>query len=446
MGILNQVRKGWNAFLNRDPTIERQMTVGASRSNPALQPTNYFDKSVVTAVYNRIAVDCSDIDIFHVRVDDDGMYRSKIDDSLQYCLTSEANKDQTARAFKIDAVMSLCEEGVIAIVPIDTTVDPYDTESFEINSMRVCKITEWYPDAIRVKAYNDRIGDYDELVMPKSRCAIIENPWYAVMNSSDSVVKRLLSKFRLLDVVDEAASSNKLNIIFQVPYRIKGDLRKQQAEERRKDLETQIMESKYGVGYIDSTEKIIQLNRPLENGLLGEIEYLTKLMYSQLCVTESILNGSASEAEMANYYSRTIQPILSAITEGMEVKFLSKTARTQKQALRFFRDPFKLVPTDKVAEIADKFTRNEIMSSNEFRQIVGRRPVEDPQADELRNKNINAGEGQTFATTGETQMPPPQQGNAEIQNEGTSSPMPEQPATGLQKVQVNTNAFDKGGQ
>lgn len=399
MGILTRVKKGWNAFLNKDPTMERDFSKGSNKSNPALLPTNHFDKSIITAIYNRIAVDCSDIDIFHVMIDDEDMYRSKVTDSLNYCLTSEANKDQTARAFKIDAVMSLCEEGVIAIVPIDTTVDPYDTESYEINSMRVCQIVDWYPDAIRVKAYNDRVGEYDELVVPKARAAIVENPWYAVMNASDSIVKRLLSKFRLLDIVDESASSNKLNILFQVPYRIRGELRKQQAEERRKDLESQIIESKYGVGYIDSTEKVIQLNRPLENGLLGEIEYLQKLLYSQLGISEAILNGSASETEMSNYYSRTIQPIISAIAEAIEIKFLSKTARTQKHAIRFFRDPFKLVPTDKVAEIADKFTRNEIMSSNEFRQIVGRKPVDSPEADQLRNKNINAGEGQEFANT-----------------------------------------------
>ena len=401
MALLDRFKRSWNVFFGRDPTNK---DYGSAYSDRPDRPRFYggTDRTIITAIYNRVAIDCADLDIKHVKLDENGRYIGDVDDKLNYCLSSEANKDQTSRSFIIDAVISLLDEGSIAIVPTYTTENIYTHNAFDVYAMRVAKIVQWYPDYVRVNLYNDQTGQHEELDLPKDTVAIIENPLYYVMNEPNSVLRRLSHKLVLLDQVDESTASNKLNLLFRVPYTIKGDLRKQQAEERKADLEQQLTKSKYGIGYIDATENVIQLNRPLENGLLEQIEYLTKLLYSQLGITEEILNGTANDEQMTNYYSRMIVPIMSAITEGMEYKFLTKTARSQNQAIKFFRDPFKLVPVGKLADIADKFTRNEIMSSNELRQIISMKPVNDPQADELRNKNINATPGQEFASTVDT--------------------------------------------
>lgn len=398
MALLDRFKRSWNVFFGRDPTPK---DLGSANSDRPDRPRFYggTDRTIITAIYNRVAVDCADLDIKHVKLDENGRYIGDVDDKLNYCLTSEANKDQTIRSFVIDAVISLLDEGAIAIVPTYTTENIYYNNAFDVYAMRVAKIVQWYPDYIRVNLYNDKTGLHEELDLPKETVAIVENPLYYVMNEPNSVLRRLSHKLVLLDQVDESTASSKLNLLFQVPYTIKGELRKQQAKERKEDLEKQLTESKYGIGYIDATEKVIQLNRPLDNGLLEQIEYLTKLLYSQLGITEEILNGTANDEQMTNYYSRMIVPIMSAITEAMEYKFLTKTARSQNQAIKFFRDPFKLVPVGKLADIADKFTRNEIMSSNELRQIISMKPVNDPQADELRNKNINATPDQQFAST-----------------------------------------------
>lgn len=401
MALLDRFKRSWNVFFGRDPTPK---DLGSANSDRPDRPRFYggTDRTIITAIYNRVAVDCADLDIKHVKLDENGRYIGDVDDKLNYCLTSEANKDQTIRSFVIDAVISLLDEGAIAIVPTYTTENIYYNNAFDVYAMRVAKIVQWYPDYIRVNLYNDKTGLHEELDLPKETVAIVENPLYYVMNEPNSVLRRLSHKLVLLDQVDESTASSKLNLLFQVPYTIKGELRKQQAKERKEDLEKQLTESKYGIGYIDATEKVIQLNRPLDNGLLEQIEYLTKLLYSQLGITEEILNGTANDEQMTNYYSRMIVPIMSAITEAMEYKFLTKTARSQNQAIKFFRDPFKLVPVGKLADIADKFTRNEIMSSNELRQIISMKPVNDPQADELRNKNINATPDQQFASTVDT--------------------------------------------
>lgn len=401
MALLDRFKRSWNVFFGRDPTWKN---LGPSYSDRPDRPQFYggTDRTIITAIYNRVAIDCADLDIKHVRLDENDRYIEELDTKLDYCLTSEANKDQTARAFIIDAVMSLLDEGVIAIVPTNTTDSIYANNAFDVYSMRVGKIKQWYPDYVRVDLYDDTTGDHKEIDLPKATVAIVENPLYYVMNEPNSVLKRLSHKLVLLDSVDESTASTKLNLLFQVPYTIKGTLRKQQAEERKASLEKQLAESKYGIGYVDATEKVIQLNRPIDNGLLEQIEYLTKLLYSQLGITEEILNGTANEDQMANYYSRVIVPVMSAITEAMEYKFLTKTARSQNQAIKYFRDPFKLVPVSKLADIADKFTRNEIMTSNELRQIISMKPVDAPQANELRNKNINAAPDQQFASTDET--------------------------------------------
>ena len=401
MALLDRFKRSWNVFFGRDPTIKDH---GSAYSDRPDRPRFYggTDRTIITAIYNRVAIDCADLDIKHVKLDENGRYIGDVDDKLNYCLSSEANKDQTSRSFIIDAVISLLDEGSIAIVPTYTTENIYTHNAFDVYAMRVAKIVQWYPNYIRVNLYNDQTGQHEELDLPKDTVAIVENPLYYVMNEPNSVLRRLSHKLVLLDQVDESTASSKLNLLFQVPYTIKGELRKQQAEERKQDLENQLTKSKYGIGYIDATEKVVQLNRPLDNGLLEQIEYLTKLLYSQLGITEEILNGTANDEQMTNYYSRMIVPIMSAITEAMEYKFLTKTARSQNQAIKFFRDPFKLVPVGKLADIADKFTRNEIMSSNELRQIISMKPVNDPQADELRNKNINATPGQEFASTVDT--------------------------------------------
>ena len=343
----------------------------------------------MTAVYNRIALDTAAINIQHVRLDDNGRFESVIESKLNKCLTLEANIDQTGRSFIQDIVMSMLDEGCVAIVPVDTTLNPKDTSSYDIASMRTGKILEWYPSSIKVRVYNDRTGNKEDIVMPKSQVAIIENPLYAVINEPNSTMQRLIRKLSLLDVTDEQTASGKLDLIIQLPYIIKTEARRKEAEKRRNEIEQQLSGSKYGIAYADGTEKIVQLNRSLENNLMKQIEYLTTMLFSQLGITQSILDGSADEQTMLNYYSRTIEPIVSAITDEMKRKFLTQTARSQYQTILFFRDPFKLVPVNNMAEIADKFTRNEIMTSNEIRQVIGMKPSDDPKADMLVNSNLN---------------------------------------------------------
>ena len=403
MGFLNRIQHAWNAFLSRDPT-DSYWSYGAGSAYRPDRPrfSRGNEKSIVTAVYNRIALDVSAIDIKHVRVDENGRYEETIDSTLNNCLTLEANIDQTGRSFIQDIVMSMLDEGCVAIVPIDTDVDPKLTESYRILTMRTGKIVEWYPEHVRVSVYNDRTGKRQEITVPKSTVSIVENPLYSVMNEPNSTLQRLIRKLNLLDYIDEQSGSGKLDLIIQLPYIIKTPARKDQAEARRADIERQLSGSKYGIAYTDGTERITQLNRPVENNLLKQIEYLTSMLYSQLGITQSILDGSADEKSMLNYHNRTIEPILSAITDEMKRKFLSKTARTQGQSIEFFRDPFRLVPVNDIAEIADKFTRNEIMSSNEIRQIIGMKPSKDPAADELRNKNLNQTTEPTETTETET--------------------------------------------
>jgi len=347
------------------------------------------ERSIVTSVYNRLALDVASISIKHVRLDENGRYTEEINSGLQNCLNVEANIDQTGRAFLQDVVMSMLDEGCVAIVPVDTTINPMISGSYEINTMRVGKIIEWYPAHVRVRLYNDQKGIHEEVTLPKSTVAIIENPLYAVINEHNSTMQRLVRKLNLLDVIDEQSGAGKLDLIIQLPYVIKSEARRKQAEDRRKDIEMQLAGSKYGIAYTDGTERITQLNRPAENNLMKQIEYLTGMLYSQLGLTQAILDGSADDKTMLNYYNRTIEPIIAAIVDEMNRKFLTKTARAQRQAIKFFRDPFKLVPVNEMADIADKFTRNEILSSNEIRQIVGIKPSDDPEADELRNKNLN---------------------------------------------------------
>lgn len=386
----SRVRSAWNAFLNRDPTEPYRQNVGVSYSYRPDRPrfTRGNEKSIVTSVYNRIALDASAISIQHVRLDENGRFLETIDSGLNNCLNLEANIDQTGRAFLQDVVMSMFDEGCVAIVPVDTTSNP-ETGSFDIKTMRTGKIVEWYPRHVKVKVYNDRTGQKEDLILPKETVAIIENPLYAVINEPNSTMQRLIRKLNLLDVVDEQSSSGKLDLIIQLPYIIKTEARRQQAENRRKDIENQLAGSKYGIAYTDGTERITQLNRSVENNLLKQIEYLTNMVYSQLGITTTILDGTADDKTMLNYNNRTIEPIVSAIADAMKRVFLTKTARTQRQSIEYFQDPFKLVPVSDLAEIADKFTRNEIMTSNEIRQIVGMKPSKDPKADELRNKNLS---------------------------------------------------------
>ena len=390
MGITDRLQHAWNAFLNNDVRTRYQdMGYYSSYKPDRVRFTRGNERSIVTSVYNRLALDASAMAIKHVRLDDNGRFTEEINSGLQNCLNVEANIDQTGRAFLQDVVMSMLDEGSVAIVPVDTTLNPNLSGSYEINTMRTAKILEWYPAHIRVRVYNDRKGIHEELTLPKANVAIIENPLYAVINEPNSTMQRLIRKLNLLDVVDEQTSSGKLDLIIQLPYVIKSEARRKQADERRKDIEMQLSGSKYGIAYTDGTERITQLNRPAENNLMGQVEYLTNMLYSQLGLTQSILDGSADDKTMLNYYNRTIEPILAAIVDELKRKFLTKTARAQKQTIMYFRDPFKLVPVNDIAEIADKFTRNEIMTSNEIRQIVGMRPSKDPEADELRNKNLN---------------------------------------------------------
>ena len=387
--ISSRLKHAWNAFMNKDPTpgygYAGSYTYRPDR--PRLSRGN--ERSIVTSVYNRIALDVAAIKIRHCKIDDNGKFLSEVDSKLNSCLNLEANIDQASRAFIQDVVMSMLDEGCVAIVPIDTTFDPHITGSYDIESMRVGKILEWYPKHVRVRVYNDRTGQKQDIICEKKNVAIIENPLYAVINEPNSTMQRLIRKLNLLDAIDEQSGSGKLDLIIQLPYVIKTDTRRQQAEARRKDIEDQLSGSKYGIAYTDGTERITQLNRPIDNNLMKQIEYLTSMLYSQLGITQSILDGSADEKTMLNYYDRSIEPIIAAIVDEMKRKFLTKTARSQKQSIQYFRDPFKLVPVGELAEIGDKMTRNEIMTKNEFRPVLGLTPSDDPKADMLINSNIN---------------------------------------------------------
>lgn len=390
MSFGSRLKHAWNAFTGTDYTTYQDVGPGYSSRPDRIRLTRGNERSIITSVYNRIALDVAALNVQHIRLDENGRFLSVIQDGLNTCLTVEANIDQTARAFIQDIVVSMLDEGCVVIVPVDTTYDPSVTGSYDIQTMRVGKILDWYPQHVRVRLYNERTGTKENILVPKSTVAIVENPLYAVVNEPNSTMQRLIRKLNLLDVIDEQSGSGKLDLIIQLPYVIKTEARRQQAENRRKDIEAQLSGTKYGIAYADGTERITQLNRSVNNNLMSQIEYLTSMLYSQLGITQSILDGTADEKTMLNYNNRTIEPIISAIVDEMKRKFLTKTARSQSQSISFFRDPFKLVPVNDIAEIADKFTRNEIMTSNEIRQVIGMKPSDDPRADELRNKNLSA--------------------------------------------------------
>ena len=400
--FLSRLKHAWNAFTNnKDPTPKYQ-DIGASYYyRPDRQRfTGGNERTIVTSVYNRIALDAAAVEIKHVRLDENGRYMETIDSGINRCLNEEANIDQTGRAFIQDVVMSMLDEGCVAIVPVDTTFNPNITNSYDVQSMRVGKILQWYPNHIQVRVYNEKTGNKEDIIVPKNIVGIIENPLYAVINEPNSTMQRLIRKLSLLDAVDEQSGSGKLDLIIQLPYTIKTEARRQQAEARRKEIEVQLTNSKYGIAYTDGTERITQLNRPIENNLMKQIEYLTSMLYSQLGITQSILDGTADEKTMLNYYSRSIEPIISAIVDELKRKFLTRTARSQLQSFLFFRDPFKLVPITEIATIADTFTRNEILSSNEVRQLIGIKPSSDPKADQLRNSNLNQTEDDYYVNPG----------------------------------------------
>lgn len=390
MSFGSRLKHAWNAFTGTDYTTYQDVGPGYSSRPDRIRLTRGNERSIITSVYNRIALDVAALNVQHIRLDENGRFLFVIQDGLNTCLTVEANIDQTARAFIQDIVVSMLDEGCVAIVPVDTTYDPSVTGSYDIQTMRVGKILDWYPQHVRVRLYNERTGTKENILVPKSTVAIVENPLYAVVNEPNSTMQRLIRKLNLLDVIDEQSGSGKLDLIIQLPYVIRTETRRQQAENRRKDIEAQLSGTKYGIAYADGTEHITQLNRSVNNNLMSQIEYLTSMLYSQLGITQSILDGTADEKTMLNYNNRTIEPIISAIVDEMKRKFLTKTARSQSQSISFFRDPFKLVPVNDIAEIADKFTRNEIMTSNEIRQVIGMKPSDDPRADELRNKNLSA--------------------------------------------------------
>lgn len=393
MGLIGRLKHAWNIFKNKDPTggyYNLGPSYGYRPDRMRFSCGN--EKSIVTSVYNRIAMDVASITIQHVKMDANNRFVDVVDSCLNNCLTLEANIDQSGRAFIQDVVMSMLDEGCVAMVPVDTDDEPEESGNFKIYTMRTGRIRDWYPEHVRVEVYNQAEGRRREVILPKETLAIIENPMYAVINEPNSTMQRLVRKLNLLDAIDEQTSSGKLDLIIQLPYLIKTEQRRAQAEQRRQDIERQLSSGKYGIAYTDGTERITQLNRPVENNLMKQIEYLTSMLYSQLGITQAILDGSADDKTMLNYYNRTIEPILAAIADEMRRKFLTKTARSQRQTIMFFRDPFKLVPVNDLAEIADKFTRNEIMTSNEIRQIVGMRPSDDPNADVLRNKNLSASE------------------------------------------------------
>ena len=387
----SRLKHAWNAFTNnRDPTIA-YYDIGPGYSIRPDRPrfSRGNERTIITSILNRIALDAASIDLVHCKLDDNGRFVENVNSKLNSCLTLSANIDQTGRAFRHDIYMSLLDEGSVAIVPVETTMNPKVTDSYDISSMRVGKIVEWFPQYVRISMYNERTGRKEEVTMHKSKVAIVENPLYPVMNEPNSTVQRLIRKLALLDNIDEQSGSGKLDLIIQLPYVVKSEARRQQAEKRRKDIEMQLAGSKYGIAYTDGTEKITQLNRSLENNLLKQIEYLMTQVYSQLGITQAIMEGTADDKTMLNYYDRTVEPLVAAVADAMKRVFLTKTARTQMQSITYFRNPFKLVPVNDVAEIADKFTRNEIMTSNEIRQIVGMKPSNDPKADELRNSNLN---------------------------------------------------------
>ena len=391
MKIGDRFAHAWNAFMNRDPTTNNIYSGSSYFNRPdRTRLRTGTEKSIINAIYNRLSLDTASMDIRHVRLDDNGRYIETIDSYLNECLTLSANTDQTSRMFMQDVAMSLLDEGSVAIVPVDTTFNPNITSSYDILSLRTGKILEWFPQHVKIRVYDENNGVKKDVIIPKKNVALIENPYYSIMNAHNSTLQRLIRKLNILDAIDEQSGSGKLDMIIKLPYAIKGTTRQRQAEERRKKIEDQLTDSKYGIAYIDGTESITQLNRPVENNLMKQIEYLTNLLFSQLGLTQAILDGTADEKTMLNYYNRTIEPILSAITDEMKRKFLTKTARTQGQTIQFFRDPFKLVPVTEIAEIADTLTRNEIASSNEIRQIMGWKPSSDPKADELRNSNISA--------------------------------------------------------
>lgn len=403
LNLSTRLAHAWNAFTSRDPT--QYIITGPGYSSrpdrPRLSRGN--EKSIATSIFNRIALDVSSVNIKHCRLDKNGRYVEDIDSGLNNCLNLEANKDQTGRAFIQDVVLSMLDEGCVALVPVETTIDPKSSNSYQIDSMRTGKITEWYPDMVRVRLYNDRTGEKKEILLPKNQVAIIENPLYAVVNEYNSTMQRLIRKLSLLDVTDEQTASGKLDLIIQLPYVIKTEARREQVERRRKDIINQLAGSQYGIAYTDGTEKITQLNRSLENNLLKQVEYLTNMVYSQLGITQSVLDGTADEKTMLNYMNRTVEPIISAIVDELKRKFLTKTARSQLQSIVYFRDPFRLVPVNDIAEIADKFTRNEIMTSNEIRQIVGMQPSKDPKADKLVNSNISQAKQDMSQTSSATE-------------------------------------------
>ncbi|MDO4802755.1 MAG: phage portal protein [Prevotellaceae bacterium] len=387
----SRLKHAWNAFMNRDPTAEFRRDIGPGYSarpdRVKLRVGN--ERSIISSIYTRIAIDVAETTICHARMDDNGKFLETINSGLNECLTVEANIDQTSKAFLMDAVLSMFDEGVVAIVPVDTTMSPINTGSYEINSLRTGKIVDWYPEHVKVRLYNDRTGNKEEIILPKKTVAIVENPFYSVMNEPNSTLRRLVYKLNLLDAVDEQSSSGKLDLIIQLPYVVKSETRRDQAMKRRKEIEEQLTGSKYGIAYTDGTERITQLNRSVDNNLMNQIEYLTTMLYSQLGLTQSVFDGTATNEVLTNYYSRTVAPIVAAFANEMKRKFLTKTARSQNQSIFYFSDPFKFVPVAQIADIADKFTRNEIMSSNEVRQIVGMKASEDPRADELRNKNLS---------------------------------------------------------
>lgn len=403
MELIERIKNGWNAFFNnRDPTYDyRNIGTGYSYRPDRVRFTRGNERSIVTSVYNRIALDVAAVGIRHCRLDENGRFKEYIDSPLDKCLNLEANIDQSGRSFVQDIVMSMLDEGCVAIVPIETSKDPNITDSYNIWSMRTGKILEWYPNDVRVRVYNDRTGNKEDILLSKKYVAIVENPLYAVINEPNSTMQRLIRKLNLLDVIDEQSGSGKLDLIIQLPYLIKTDARRSQAEKRRRDIEEQLSGSKYGIAYTDGTEKITQLNRSVDNNLMKQIEYLTSMLYSQLGITQAVLEGTADEQAMLNYTNRTIEPIISAIVDEMKRKFLTKTARSQNQTIAFFRDPFRLVPVNNIAEIADKFTRNEILTSNEIRQIIGIKPSDDPKADQLINSNISQSK-QEIAETNNT--------------------------------------------
>ena len=393
VNVIERIRKAVNAFTIDEEHSETRSTFGSYGAGMSIRPDRIRtlgsnDRSIVTSIYTRISVDASSVEVKHVKLDDKDRYLSDMPSGLNECLTVEANIDQAARAFRQDVYMTLCDKGVAVIVPVDTNLDPRDTTGYDILTLRVGEVVQWYPKHVRVSVYNEQIGSRQEITLPKRLVAIVENPLYSVMNSPNSTLQRLIRKLNLLDIVDEQSASGKLDLIIQLPYVIKSEARKKQAEQRREDIEFQLKGSKYGIAYTDGTEKITQLNRPAENNLMGQIEYLTTMLYGQLGITAEVMNGTADEKTMLNYWNRTIQPMAEAVVESMHRSFLTKTARTQRQGIAYFHNPFRLVPINEMAEIADKFTRNEILTSNEIRQIIGIKPSADPKADVLVNSNM----------------------------------------------------------